>query len=272
MTRRKKELNLTIKEFDPKKQLKPDRNILIVGAHGKSHLLKAILANMSPVPFAVLVNPNEFANGLFGQILPDQCKIDELSDTILEKMCERQKTLCKYMRDHPSVKLDPRAFLIMDDCVPDFIDLKWAKNPHFKFLFRSGRPAHLGTIFTSPYPLPIPAHFLPHIDYVFILKEGNVKNRRKLWDQFGGMFDDFKIFDKVMQMSTKNYTALVIDRTKTTDKLDQRLFYYKAPETIPKFHLGCSNLWNLCYQSDLTFHDLLADPFEIFQKTETSRR
>jgi hypothetical protein len=168
--------------------------------------------------------------------------------------------------EHPTLNLDPRAILIMDDCVPDFIDLKWAKNPHFKFLFRSGRPAHLSTIFTSPYPLAIPAHFLPHIDYVFILKEGNMKNRRKLWEQFGGMFDDFKVFDQVMQTCTNNFTSLVIDRTKNTERLDQRLFYYRAPENINSFHLGCANLWDMCYQSDIKFHDLLTKPFDMFKK------
>lgn len=266
MSSKKKELNLTIKEFDPSTQLKSNRNILVVGPAGKSHLMKSIISHLH-VPFSIIVRPNEFADGFFGEILPDQFKVEELSDAILEKVCERQKLLCKYLTAHPQVDIDPKCCLIMDDCVPDFIDLKWAKNPHFKFLFRSGRPAQLSTIFSSPYPLQIPPHILPYIDYVFIMKEGNLKNRKKLWEQFGGMFDDFKIFDKIMQMCTKDYQALVIDRTKATDKLEQKIYYYKAPplEEIPKFYLGNAKLWEKYSGSDETLHDILLHPFDIFK-------
>lgn len=265
-SRKKKELNLTIKEFDLSRQLKPNRNILIVGPHGKSHLLKAVISHLH-VPCALLVRPNEFADGFFGEIVPKQFKIELLTDGILEKVCERQKILCKYINAHPQVDIDPKCCLIMDDCVPDFIDLKWAKNPNFKFLFRSGRPAQLSTIFTSSFPLPIPAHFLPYIDYVFIMKEGMLKNKKKLWEQYGGMFDDFKIFDKVMQMCTKDYQALVIDRTKTTDKLEHKIYYYKAPplSKIPEFYLGKKKLWELYAGSDDTLHDILSHPFDIFK-------
>ena len=217
--------------------------------------------------FAFLIRPNEFADQFFGEILPEQFKVDELTDSILEKVCERQKLLCKYVNAHPQVDIDPRCTLIMDDCVPDFIDLRWAKNPYFKFLFRSGRAAQLSTIFTSSFPLPIPPQYLHSIDYVFILKEGNLKNRKKLWEQFGGMFDDFKVFDKIMQMCTKDYQALVIDRTKSTDKLEQKIYYYKAPplSNIPKYYLGNHKLWEKYAVSDETLHDILQHPFDIFK-------
>ena len=171
------------------------------------------------------------------------------------------------MNEHPNVTIDPHACLIMDNCVPDFIDLKWAKNPNFKFLFRSGKVAHINMIITANYPLPIPAHYLPAIDYVFILKETNTKHKKKLWEMFGDMFQDFKIFDNVLNNLTKEkYTALVIDRTKTSDKLDQKIFYYKAPEIIDKFFLGCENLWKICYKSDITFHDLITEKkMDIFR-------
>lgn len=269
MSKARKELNLTVKEFHPAEQLKPNRNILIIGPSytGKSHLLKSLLATVG-VPFATLVNPTEFADNFYGEILPEQCKIEELTDSVLEKICNRQREICKVMRDHPQINVDPNACLIMDNCVPDLIDLKWAKNQNFKFLFRSGKVAHINVIFTANYPLPIPAHFLPAIDYVFILKETNPKHKKKLWEQFGDMFQDYKIFDNVLKNLTKEkYTAMVIDRTKITDKLDHKIFYYKAPEHIEKFYLGCKNLWKMCYANDITFHDLISmHPLELFRE------
>jgi hypothetical protein len=266
MVNKKKELNLTIKEFDPKTQIKPNRNIMIVGPVGKSHLLKALISHLY-VPFGILIRPNEFADQFFGEILPEQFKVDELTDNILDLTCERQKILCKYINAHPQVDIDPRCSLIMDDCVPDFIDLKWAKNPFFKFMFRSGKAAQLGLMFTSSFPLPIPPQYLSSVDYVFILKEGNLSHRKKLWSQYGGMFDDFKVFDKIMQMCTKDYQALVIDRTKLTDKLEQKIYYYKAPpmKDIPQFYLGNHKLWEKYATSDETLHDILQHPFDLFK-------
>ena len=266
-----RELNLTLDEFDPKRQLKPGCNILIVGgaSSGKSHLLKHLLSFIS-VPFAVLVNPTEFADGFFGNILPDQCKLDELTDNVLEKICNRQKVLCKFKRDHPEYNIDPDCCLIMDKCEAEFIDLKWARNPNFKFLFNYGKAAHINMIFTSNYPLPIPAQYLPSIDYVFILEDTNPKHRKKLFDMFGGRFKDFKDFSKVMEKITNEpYMSMVLDMTRTTGKLDRHISFYKAPKHLDERYLGCKNLYRICIGSEKTFHDIISKPFDLFRKHET---
>jgi energy-coupling factor transporter ATP-binding protein EcfA2 len=266
-----KELNLTLTEFNPLKQLKTGRNIFIVGSSGsgKSHMLKHLLTYVA-VPLAILVNPTEFADNRYGNILPEQCKLDEITDSVLEKICNRQKALCKWMQKHPEVSIDPNACLIMDKCEPDFIDLKWAHNPSFKFLFRSGKVAHINMIFTANYPLPLPPHYLPAIDYVFILNETNPKHRKKLWEMFGGRFKDFKQFSKVMEkITTERYSAMVIDMTKTSGKLDQHIFFYKAPPEIPERYLGCKNLYRMCVGNEITFYDLMDKPLELFRKQET---
>lgn len=268
---KEKELNLTLTEFNPSKQLKPNRNIFIVGSagSGKSHLLKHMLSFVS-VPFAVLINPTEFANNYYGRILPNQCKLEEITDNVLEKICNRQKGLCKWMQKHPEYTIDPNACLIMDKCEPDFMDLKWSRNPNFKFLFRSGKAAHINMIFTANYPLPIPLHYLPAIDYVFILNETNPKHRKKLWEMFGGRFKDYKQFSKVMEkITSEKYYAMVIDMTKSSAKLDQHIFFYKAPTEIEERYLGCKNLYRMCIGSDVTFHDIMEKPLELFRKHET---
>ena len=266
-----KELNLTLNEFNPIKQLKENRNIFVVGSagSGKSHMLKHLLSFVS-VPFAVLINPTEFANNFYGQILPEQCKLEEMTDAVLEKICNRQRNLCTWMRKHPEITIDPAACLIMDKCEPDFISLKWANNQNFKFLFRSGKAAHINMIFTGNYPLPIPAQYLPEIDYVFILNETNPKHRKTLWNMFGGRFKDYKQFEKVMEkITTDKYYAMVIDMTKTSGKLDQHIFFYKAPADIPERYLGCKNLYRICVGNDITFHDLIEKPFDLFRKHDT---
>lgn len=262
-------IRLSLDLFDPARQLLPNKNIMIIGSakSGKSHLLKDLMSYIS-LPFAVLVNPTEFATGFFGDVLPKPCKLELLTDSVLEKLCNRQRYLCEFLREHPEYNIDPDACIIMDKCEPDFIDLKWDKNPNFKFLFRSGKEARISMIFTANHPLKMPAHYLPSIDYVFILRETNPKHRRALWNMFGGRFKNFKHFDEVLdRITSDDYYAMVIDMTKISGKLDEHISFYKAPKDIPKFYLGCENLYRLyAGDSSIEFHDMIQEPLELFKR------
>lgn len=256
-----------IKKFDIE-NIKQNKNILIIGPKysGKSHLLKDILYYID-AEFAVLINPNEFATNFYGKVLPEQCKQDELTNELLEKICNRQKTLIEYRNKHRISKrdMDIQSSLIMDNCVPDLMDLKWQTNKFFKFLFRSGTDAELSTIFTAPYPLKIPDHYIPSIDYVFILRDSNNKNKKKIYDMFCGMFNDFKKFQEVMNTCTQKYSCLVVDRTKVSSDSTDAVYWYRAPEKLQDIHLGGRNLWKILYKTKKRLDELLVKPIDLFK-------
>ena len=64
-------------------------------------------------------------------------------------------------------QIDPRAFLIMDDCLHDN---KWTKDKMMRLLFMNGRHWKIMTVITMQYPLGIPPVLRTNIDYVFILQ------------------------------------------------------------------------------------------------------
>lgn len=258
-------VNIKIRQFEPDR-MRSDKIILIIGPQysGKTHLLKNLLYYVN-TPFAVLANPNEFATETYGSILPKPCKIDELTNDILEKFCNRNRILLEFNKRYDR-KLDTHSCLVLDNCVPDLIDMRWDKNKDFKFLFRAGKDAQMSALITSPYPLKMPQHYLSAVDYVFILQDTNKKNKKTLFDMFGGMFDTIDQFTSVMAQCSLNYGCMVIDRTKLSGNLSDCVSWYKAPAQNTNFYMGSPKLWNICMKSSITLNELLTEPLRLFSK------
>lgn len=258
-------INIRIRQFEPDR-MRSDKIILIVGPQysGKTHLLKNLLYYVN-TPFAVLAHPNEFATEEYGDILPKQCKIDLLDKDMLEKFSNRNRMLMEFNKRYDR-KLDSQSCLVLDNCVPDLIDLKWDKNKDFKFIFRAGKDAHISTIITSPYPLKMPQHYLAAVDYVFILRDTNKKNTKSLFDMFGGMFETIDQFNSVLKQCTEDRGCMVIDRTKLSGNMNDSVYWYKAPSKSKKFYMGSPKLWDICINSSITLNELLTEPLRLFSK------
>ena len=79
-------------------------------------------------------------------------------------------------------------------------------------------------IITMQYALGIPPSLRTNIDYVFILRENYVSNRKRLYEQFAGMFPSFDMFCQVMDSCTENYECLVINNNAKSNTLEEQIF------------------------------------------------
>ena len=61
----------------------------------------------------------------------------------------------------------------------------------------NGRHWHILFIITMQYPLGIPPNLRTNIDYVFILRENIVSNRKRIYDNYAGMFPTLKSLIKL---------------------------------------------------------------------------
>ena len=138
-------------------------------------------------------------------------------------------------------KIDPRAFVILDDCL---FDSSWTKDKMMRMLFMNGRHWKIMLIITMQYPLGIPPNLRTNIDYVFILREPYINNRKRIWENYAGMFPNFESFCQVMDQCTENYECLVIDNNSKSNKLQDQVFWYKA-EKHGDFRLGSKEFWEL---------------------------
>jgi len=99
-------------------------------------------------------------------------------------------------------------------------------------------------VITMQYPLGIPPTLRTNIDYVFILRENYIANRKRIYDNYAGMFPTFESFCQVMDQCTENYECLVINNNSKSNKLQDQVFWYKADDHND-FHLGSKEFWEL---------------------------
>jgi len=152
-------------------------------------------------------------------------------------MKQIQKELLLYKK----CNIDPRAFCILDDCL---YDNGWTKDKLMRLLFMNGRHWKVMLVITMQYPLGIPPNLRTNIDYVFILREPYLVNRKRIYENYAGMFPTFESFCQVMDQCTENYECLVINNNAKSNKLTDQIFWYKA-EAHSNFKLGSKEFWEL---------------------------
>ena len=221
--------------------------IVVIGKKdtGKSFLVRDILFNtQSCFPIGTVISGTEVANEFFQHMVPSKLIHDKYNPSIVMNVIKRQlgvKTARneEKKRSGGNSSTDPRAFLILDDCL---YDASWIKEESTRYIFMNGRHIDVMTIITMQYPLGITPNLRTNVDFVFILRESIVNNRRRIYDNYAGMFPTFEMFCQFMDQCTENFECLVICNGVQSNKLEDQVFWYKANDH-PNFHLCDNSLW-----------------------------
>ena len=230
---------IQLRKFDIS-QIKDDKVVVLIGKRdtGKSFLCKDILYYHSDIPVGQVISGTEAANQFYGSLVPKLFIHEEFSSEIVDNMLKRQKMMVEKKNSGDNV--DPRAFLILDDCL---YDNKWTKDKCMRSVFMNGRHWKLLFLLTMQYALGVPPNLRTNIDFVFILRENYVSNRKRLYEHYAGMFPTFEMFCQVMDQCTENYECLVINNNAKSNKLSDQVFWYKA-EPRPDFKIGGPSYWD----------------------------
>lgn len=227
--------------LDPDPKITKAPVIVLLGKTdtGKSFLVRDILYNLqSDFPIGTVICPTEVLNEMYQQLIPSRLIKDKYNPEIVQNVIRRQHEVVQ-QRNQVNPSVDPRAFLILDDCL---YDKTWTKEESTRFLFMMGRHVHLTTMITMQYPLGVLPDLRGNISIVFILRENILANRLRIYDNYAGMFPTFKFFCEFMDSCTENYECLVICNFVKSNKLEDQVFWYKA-EAHPSFHMCAPSLW-----------------------------
>ena len=247
-------MTLELKKFDMKRiTFLKDENkgpvVVLIGRRdtGKSYLVRDILFHHRDIPICTVISGTEAGNGFYAAHVPKLFIHDEYSTGIIENILKRQKTVIKEVNKqlqlYKTCKIDPRTLVILDDCL---YDNTWARDKMMRLLFMNGRHWKVFLIITMQYPLGIPPTLRTNIDYVFILREPYIANRKRIYENYAGMFPTFESFCQVMDQCTENYECLVIDNNVKSNKLSDQIFWYKANADIRHdFKLGSKEFWEM---------------------------
>jgi hypothetical protein len=245
-------MTLELKKFDMSQiSFKPDENkgpvVVLIGRRdtGKSFLVRDLLYYHQDIPIGTVISGTEAGNGFYGEHVPKLFIHDEYNTAIIENILKRQKTVLKQVKkevvQYRRSSIDPRTFVILDDCL---YDATWTKDKMMRLLFMNGRHWKIMMVITMQYPLGIPPNLRTNIDYVFILREPYITNRKRIWENYAGMFPTFESFCQVMDQCTENYECLVINNNSKSNKLQEQIFWYKA-EPHNAFKLGSKEFWDI---------------------------
>jgi hypothetical protein len=248
-------MNLELKRFDMKNiSFKPNEAkgpvVVLIGRRdtGKSFLVRDLLYYHQDIPIGTVISGTEEGNGFYGKLVPKLFIHNEYNTAIIENILKRQrqvlKQIKKEMEQFNRSTIDPRAFIILDDCL---YDNTWSRDKMMRLLFMNGRHWKLMLVITMQYPLGVPPVLRTNIDYVFILREPYIANRKRIYENYAGMFPTFESFCQVMDQCTENYECLVINNNAKSNKLQEQVFWYKA-DHHNDFRLGSKEFWELSKQ------------------------
>ena len=237
-------IQVGIKKFDMKK-VPQDAVCVFIGRRrtGKSTLVRDLLFNHQNLPLGTVISGTEESNSYYGKMIPPLFIHGEYSPLILDNYVKRQKQIMKKIQEEAAQgvisKKDPRAFLILDDCM---YDDSWTHDKNIRYLFMNGRWLKVFFIITMQNPLGIQPALRTNVDYVFILREPYLNNRKRIYDNYASVFPSFEFFCQMMDQCTTDYGCVVIDNTSQSAKLEECVYWYKA-EIHPDFKIGAPELW-----------------------------
>ena len=232
-------MEFQISRFDMSK-LSDDKVVVLIGKRetGKSFLCKDILCHHQGIPVGQVISGTEAANEFYSKMVPKLFIHEEYQPGIIQNILKRQRMMIDKCKENPNT--DPRAFLVLDDCL---YDNTWTKDKNVRSLFMNGRHFKILFMITMQYALGIPPNLRTNIDYIFILRENYVSNRKRLYEHYAGMFPNFEMFCQVMDQCTENYECLVIHNNAKSNKLTDQVFWYKA-EPHDHVRLGSQEFWD----------------------------
>ncbi len=265
-------MTLELKKFDMRSiTFRPDENkgpvVVLIGRRdtGKSYLVRDLLYFHQDIPIGTVISGTEAVNGFYSGIVPKLFIHEEYNTVLIENVIRRQRAVVKQVEKeiemYRRTTIDPRAFVILDDCL---YDQSWTRDKMMRMLFMNGRHWKTMLIITMQYPLGIPPNLRTNIDYVFILREPYLTNRKRIWENYASMFPTLESFCSVMDQTTENFECLVINNNAKSNKLTDQIFWYRA-EDRPKFRLGNADFWKIS-------EDLVDDDDEAYDPNKARKR
>lgn len=197
-----------IKQFDIKSLFETKPTIVIIGRRstGKTVLVCDILDHYTKTPVngtVITCTDRDFYN----KYTQSSFIHDEYKPSIIKNV----------------VKTNQNSFLVLDNCM---YDMSWTRDTFMRNIFGNG---YIMMILALDFPLGISIKMREKVDYVFLLRENFISNRKHIWEIYGSIFPSFELFCSILDDCTKDNNCLVIkNNCEESCDLFDRIFTYRA--------------------------------------------
>lgn len=237
-------MTLQLKKFNMA-SIPDDSVVVMIGKRntGKSFLIKDFLYYKQDIPVGTVISGTEDSNGFYSTLVPPLFIHNEYNDAIVERVLLRQQKVISKMKEETAnvgyTNIDPRAFIILDDCM---YDSSWTKSKSIRYIFTNGRHRKIAGLIAVQDCKFLPPALRGNVDYAFILRDGNIGNRKRIYDSVAGCFPTFDIFCATMDACTEDYGCLVVHNGSRSNKLEEQVYWYRA-ESHDDFRIGADVFW-----------------------------
>jgi hypothetical protein len=203
---------------------------------GKSSIITSIVDSKKHIiPVSQIFSGTEDSNGFYCTKFPSVTIFNDIKDLKpLEDFVTRQKFAKRYL-------YNPWAVQIIDDCTDD---PKILTRPLFQSYYKNGRHWKMLQILSLQYCLDIKPVIRTNIDYTFILRETNKKNRKSLFENYASCVDNLRDFESLLDQLTTDYCSMVIVNRNQSNSIEDCVRWYKADlDKIKNFKFGCEDFW-----------------------------
>lgn len=226
---------LALQRFDVGKT-DEKRVIVIIGKRnsGKSQMTADWLFHKRKMSAGVLMSSTEEATGFFKSVIgiPDTYVYGEWDGAVIDTIIAKQ-------RKHAKAGTLRNCFIVLDDLA---FDKKIFSSKQMRELLFNGRHYGIMLIITAQFLGDLPTFFRSNVDYVVTYRTPGIQDRERLYRNFFGVIPSFHMFQSIMDATTENYSALILDNTVQSNALGDCIFWYKAPLRTPtsgNFKIGC---------------------------------
>lgn len=225
-------------EFDPE-TVGDNRICLFIGRRGsgKSTAMRAMLYYKRKIPAGICMSETEESNRFWCQSIPKSFIFPSYKTDAVLDMIETQRAQHKLSTDGST--LSP-VFWVAEDVMGSG---ELSKCKQARRVFTNGRQWGIFCLIALQNTTDLPPRFRGQVDYLFTFRALSAPERERLYgDFFSAAFDSYDEFVACLKKATNDYGCLVLDATKPTNKLDEQVFYWKAPEA-PPFKAGSREYW-----------------------------
>lgn len=231
--------------------IKPCASVMVLGKRrsGKTTLSKHITQYLdSKINRFVAFCGNLDAQVEWKSVIPPLFVHGKNLESLRNIVAQQDEMVSCYTEKKQDIPKEVRICIIMDDCGcdKDFLKTKVVKD-----LFSNGRHYGITIVILCQYIYQIDPEIRTNIDYLAILRQTNVKNIKKIYDEFASFTKNMEELKHILELSTTNYGCCWIDNT-AQSSLVQKCIFFKRNTLMEFKKVGSQKMWEYSEKHHIT--------------------
>ena len=234
-----------LKKFDPRTMIRPFSTILFAGGRrtGKSFAMRDFMYHMRKKIYDGDIFSGTFEDDYpWERFLPPKYVNfvkEKFPNDILNTILTRQEYRKELARLHKK-KLPP-SLLVFEDL--EYLKPSMWNNQEIRYVMFNGRHINSYVFAAIQYIMEINMALRGMFDGCLFTFEPSVAVRKRIYDQFGGIFPSFEHFEDVFHEVTKDHRCMFLDMRSGSYNVTETVYWYKA-EDHGVFRMGVDAIWD----------------------------